>query len=67
MRGTDWRMVGAGANGQPAAAAYVRGPHDDQYRLHALHVFTITPSGIARTSVFQQEPVFDAFTLPRAL
>lgn len=67
MRGTDWRMVGVGANGQPAVAAYVRGPHDDQHCLHSLQVFTVTPSGIARTSVFQQEPVFDAFALPRTL
>ena len=67
MRGTDWRMVGVGANGQPAVAAYVRGPHDDQHRLHSLQVFTVTPAGIARASVFQQEPVFDAFALPRTL
>jgi RNA polymerase sigma-70 factor (ECF subfamily) len=67
MRGTDWRMAGAGANGQPAAAAYVREPHHDQHRLHALHLFTVTPSGIARTSIFQQETVFGAFALPRTL
>ena len=62
MRGTDWRMLPTGANGQPAVAAYVRGP-DGVYGLHTLQVFTVTPKGVARTVVFQDPVVFTLFGL----
>jgi RNA polymerase sigma-70 factor (ECF subfamily) len=63
LRGADWRMRPTGANGQPTVAAYVR---DDggTYRLHTLQVFTVTVSGISRTTVFQDPDVFAAFGLP---
>src|SRR5262249_57679619 len=47
MRGTDWRMVGVAANGQPAVAAYVRAA-DGAYQLHSPQGVTITPEGIGR-------------------
>jgi RNA polymerase sigma-70 factor (ECF subfamily) len=62
MRGTDWRTVPIGANGQPAVAAYVRGP-DGAYRLHTLQVFTVTPKGVAHAVVFQDPIVFALFGL----
>jgi RNA polymerase sigma-70 factor (ECF subfamily) len=62
MRGTDWRAVPTGANGQPAFAAYVRGP-DGVLGLHTLQVFTATRHGIARTIVFQDPAVFAIFGL----
>src|SRR5712692_936896 len=40
-RGTDWRMVPARANGQPALAAYTRA-RDGGYHLNTLQVFTVT-------------------------
>ncbi len=66
LRGTDWRMVPVGANGQPAFAAYVRAPHGPR-TLHMLQVFTTGPHGIVRTTVFQDERVFSIFDLQAAL
>jgi RNA polymerase sigma-70 factor (ECF subfamily) len=62
-RGTAWRTVPVGANGQPAFAAYVRGD-DGAYRLHTLQVFTVTKAGISHNVVFQDPAVFAAFDLP---
>ena len=50
-RGTDWRMVRVGANGQPGVAAYVRTDSGD-YQLNTLHVLTITRAGISHNVVF---------------
>jgi RNA polymerase sigma-70 factor (ECF subfamily) len=66
MRGTDWRMVPVGANGQPAVAAYVRSP-DKAYTLHTLQVFTATARGIAHTVVYQDPLVFALFDLAPTL
>ncbi len=65
MRGTDWRMVPVGANGQPALAAYTRA--DGGYVLHTLQVFTVTADGISRNSTFQDPEVFALFGLPARL
>jgi RNA polymerase sigma-70 factor (ECF subfamily) len=62
LRGTDWRMVPAGANTQPAVAAYTRAS-DGGYALHSLQVFTVTASGISHNTVFQDRGVFDRFGL----
>jgi RNA polymerase sigma-70 factor (ECF subfamily) len=61
ISGTDWRVHAVGANGQPAFAAY-RGT-EDAYRLHTLQVFTMSPAGISRNSVFQDDEVFAVFGL----
>ena len=66
MRGFDWRMIPVSANGQPACAAYTRAT-DGMYRLHTLQVFTVTPAGITRNTVFQDEAVFAIFALPPTL
>jgi RNA polymerase sigma-70 factor (ECF subfamily) len=63
---TDWRMLPIGANGQPAAAAYVRDPAGG-YRLHTVQVFTVGAGGISRISVFQEAAVFAAFRLAPVL
>jgi len=47
----DWRMTPTRANGQPAAAAYLRGP-DGVHRAFGLAVLTATRTGIARIVVF---------------
>jgi RNA polymerase sigma-70 factor, ECF subfamily len=62
MRGTDWRMVPTGANGQPAVVAYVRQP-DGGYGLHTLQVFTVTNAGVCRAAVFQDPAIFELFDL----
>jgi RNA polymerase sigma-70 factor (ECF subfamily) len=47
----DWRMTATMANGQPAAAAYLRGS-DGIHRAFGLAVLTVTATGIARITVF---------------
>jgi RNA polymerase sigma-70 factor (ECF subfamily) len=47
----DWQMTATAANGQPAAAAYVRGA-DGVHRAFGLAVLTVTATGIARIVVF---------------
>jgi RNA polymerase sigma-70 factor, ECF subfamily len=66
LRGAGWRMIPTGANGQPAVAAYVPG-EDGDHHLHTLQVFTVTGSGIVRTTVFQDSEVFAVFRLPATL
>jgi RNA polymerase sigma-70 factor (ECF subfamily) len=65
MRGTDWRMVPVAANGQPAAAAYVR--NGAGYEMHSLQVFSVTESGIGRTTVYADPSNFAAFDIPSRL
>jgi RNA polymerase sigma-70 factor (ECF subfamily) len=62
MRGTDWRMVPAAANGQPAVVAYV-GTGSGEYQLHSLQVLTITRAGIGRNVVWAEPGVFATFGL----
>lgn len=66
LRGTDWRMEPARANGQPALAAYTRAG-DGGYDLHSLQVLTVTDAGITRSTSFQDPRVFAAFGLPARL
>jgi RNA polymerase sigma-70 factor (ECF subfamily) len=47
----DWQMAATAANGQPAAATYLRGP-DGVHRAFGLAVLTVTGTGIARIVVF---------------
>ena len=58
-----FRMVPTTANGQPAFAAYRRGP-DGAYEAHALQVLTVTPAGVARLVIFLDPALFNAFGLP---
>ena len=66
LRGTDWQMRPTAANGQPAVAAYVRGP-DGDYVAHTLQVFSVAGELVRRTVVFGDPAVFDRFGLPRTL
>jgi RNA polymerase sigma-70 factor, ECF subfamily len=61
----DWRMVPTLANGQPAAAAYLR-DGDGVYQAFGLGVLTVTETGISRIVVFGGGPDLVAkFSLPR--
>jgi RNA polymerase sigma-70 factor, ECF subfamily len=66
IRGTDWRTVPVGANGQPAVAAYVRNA-EGVYALHTLQVFTATERGISRNTTYQDPVVFGLFDLAPTL
>jgi RNA polymerase sigma-70 factor, ECF subfamily len=60
------RMVPAGANGQPAAACYVRGPGSPAYRLVSLTVLRIEAGAIAEITTFSPA-MLAAFELPPSL
>jgi RNA polymerase sigma-70 factor (ECF subfamily) len=62
----DWRMVPTAANGQPAAAAYLRGG-DGSYRAYGIVVLTVTTTGIAGIVVFADPGLFASFGLPQVL
>ncbi|MFB9530231.1 sigma-70 family RNA polymerase sigma factor [Nonomuraea roseola] len=61
-----WRMVPVQANGQPAAAAYLRG-ENGTYDAFGLAVLTVTPGGISRITVFGKEDLLPSFGIPSAL
>jgi len=60
------RVVATSANGQPAAAMYLR-QADGSYHAHALHVLTTAHGGIARIVVFLQSTLFEMFDLPMTI
>jgi RNA polymerase sigma-70 factor (ECF subfamily) len=61
-----FRVVATSANGQPAAAIYLRHA-DGSYHAHALHVLTPARGGIARIVVFLQSTLFELFDLPMTI
>ena len=58
-----WRMRPTSANGQPAAAAYVRDQHDD-LQPYGICVLTLTSEGIQRISSFGDPSLVAAFGFP---
>jgi RNA polymerase sigma-70 factor, ECF subfamily len=60
----DWQMLPVAANGQPAAAAYLR-DSDGCYRAYGIVVLTVTSTGIARIVVFADAGLFAWFGLPQ--
>jgi RNA polymerase sigma-70 factor, ECF subfamily len=62
----DWRMLPTAANGQPAAAAYLRGA-DGVYRAYAIAVLTASTTGIARLVVFGDTGLFPIFGFAQVL
>jgi RNA polymerase sigma-70 factor (ECF subfamily) len=58
-----FRLVPTAANGQPAFAAYQRGP-DGADRAHAMLVLTLSPAGITRIVIFLDPALFARFGLP---
>jgi RNA polymerase sigma-70 factor, ECF subfamily len=66
-RAGDMRLVPAAANGQPAFAMYMRDPADGVHRAFAVHVLTLTASGIGHVACFFDTRLFGAFGLPDAL
>ena len=59
----DWRMIPVAANGQPAAAAYLRGD-DGTYQAYGIVVLTTTSTGIAGITVFADPALLARFGLP---
>jgi RNA polymerase sigma-70 factor, ECF subfamily len=62
----DWRMLPTSANGQPAAAAYVRDA-GGVYRAYGVVVLTCTSEGIAKIYSFGDPSLVAAFEFPADL
>ena len=60
----QFRLVPTMANGQPAFAAYERGP-DGVYRAHGALVLTVTAAGVARIVIFLSPGLLGSFGLPQ--
>ena len=62
----DWRMLAASANGQPAAADYVR---DERgvYQPYGIVVLTVTSEGISRIVSFGDPGLLPVFGFPPGL
>jgi RNA polymerase sigma-70 factor (ECF subfamily) len=60
----DWRMLATSANGQPAAAAYVR-DHDGSYQPYGICVLTVTDAGILRITSFGDPSLVPVFGFRR--
>lgn len=56
----DWRMLATRANGQPAAAAYIRDRHG-HYLPYGICVLTMTNAGISRISSFGEPRLVSMF------
>jgi RNA polymerase sigma-70 factor (ECF subfamily) len=63
VRPGEFALTPVRANGQPAFAAYMRGPAG-QLEAHAIQVLTVTGGGIGRIVSFNDGGLFRAFGLP---
>lgn len=62
-----FRMLATAANGQPAAAAYVRKPDDAEYQAFAIGLLTIVDDRIVELTAFHDTRLFPMFGLPETL
>jgi RNA polymerase sigma-70 factor (ECF subfamily) len=62
----DWRLLPTRANGQPAAAAYLRGA-DGAHHAFGVSVLTPAAGGIARITLFGDPALVARFGLPAVL
>jgi RNA polymerase sigma-70 factor, ECF subfamily len=63
----DFRSVATRANGQPAAACYLRRPGEPEYRAFALDVLRVEDGAVTEVIAFDLEPFLDALGLPPTL
>jgi RNA polymerase sigma-70 factor, ECF subfamily len=62
----DWHLLPTTANGQPAAACYIRDPNGD-YHAYGIVVLTITDEGISQIVSFGEPSLLPAFGFPLLL
>jgi RNA polymerase sigma-70 factor, ECF subfamily len=58
-----WRAIPVGANAQPAAGLYLR-RDDGRHHAHSVQVFSATGGGVSWIAAFQEEGLFETFSLP---
>ncbi len=63
----DMRLLPTTANGQPAAAMYMRNPQNGVHEAFQLHVMDVTGAGIAHVVAFMDPRLFEKFGLPGRL
>jgi len=63
----DMRFIPTTANGQPAAAMYLRNPATDVHEAFQLHVLTMSPNAISHVVAFMEQTLFEKFGLPASL
>jgi RNA polymerase sigma-70 factor, ECF subfamily len=62
-----WRVLPTAANGQPAAAGYLRRPGDTVYRPFAISVLDIDGDHLVQVTAFEVGHLVPAFGLPASL
>lgn len=63
----DMRFIRMTANGQPAAALYMRNRDTGIHEAFQLHVLEVTPGGVSHVVAFLDTALFEEFGLPAAL
>ncbi len=63
----DWRVLPTAANGQPAAAGYLRRPGETAFLPFVITVLDIERSGLADIAAFEAADLIAAFGLPASL
>lgn len=63
----DMQFIATSANGQPAAAMYLRNPQTGVHEAFQLHVLDVTPDGISHVVAFMEPRLFATFGLPARL
>jgi RNA polymerase sigma-70 factor, ECF subfamily len=63
----DMRFIALTANGQPAAALYMRNPETGVHEAFQLHVLDVKPEGVSHVVAFLDTELFDKFGLPEHL
>jgi RNA polymerase sigma-70 factor, ECF subfamily len=63
----DMRFIALTANGQPAAALYMRNPETGVHEAFQLHVLDVKPDGVSHVVAFLDTELFDKFGLPETL
>ncbi|OBF28481.1 RNA polymerase subunit sigma-70 [Mycobacterium sp. ACS1612] len=63
----DMRFLRTTANGQPAAALYMRNKETGKHEAFQLHVLDIEPGGVSHVVAFLDTALFEKFGLPASL
>ena len=62
-----FKLLGTGANHQPAFALYTRGPKTSEFRALSIQVLEVRSDGISKMTNFIDTALFDSFSLPLVL
>jgi RNA polymerase sigma-70 factor, ECF subfamily len=62
-----FRYLATSANGQPAAASYLRAAGDEGFRAMGIDLLRIEDGLVAEVTVFLRPDLFEAFGLPLSL